>query len=259
MIGMASLSSGSKGNCTIIRHNDELILIDCGLSFKRLRERLSDLDLHEEMIKAVFVTHEHVDHVSGLRVTANKLNVPVYTNQNTGMFLKRKDRAPEDISFFENGSKVNVNGFLVEPFSVPHDGVDTVAYNVFINNIKISVATDFGFSSQSVKQHLKDCDLLLLESNHDVKMLKECTKRPWKIKQRILSKHGHLSNEMCHDILADVLHPGLKQLILGHVSQDTNDYLLVKDLAQKHLELCGYQNLGMHVALQDEVTPFFNV
>lgn len=259
MIGMASLSSGSKGNCTLIRNNDELILIDCGISFKKLKEKLLELDLHEEMISAIFVTHEHVDHVSGLRVTSNKLNIPVYCNQNTGMFLRRKERAPEDMSFFENGSTVNVNQFSVEPFSVPHDGVDTVAYNVFINNIKISVATDFGFASQAVKQQLKGCDLLLLESNHDVKMLQECAKRPWKIKQRILSRHGHLNNEACHEILTDVLHDGLKQLILGHVSQDTNDYSLVRDLAQKHLEHCGYADLGMHVAMQDKVTPFFSV
>jgi phosphoribosyl 1,2-cyclic phosphodiesterase len=259
MIGLSSLSSGSKGNCTVIRNGDDLILIDCGLSFKKLKEKLSEVDLHEDMIRAIFVTHEHTDHVSGLRVTSNKMDIPVFCNQNTGAFLQRKGRAPENLIYFENGSKVSHETFLVEPFSIPHDGVDTVAYNIYINDVKISVATDFGFASQSVKQHLKNSDILLLESNHDVKMLQECTKRPWKIKQRILSRHGHLSNEACHEMLGDVLHPGMKKLILGHVSLDTNDYGLVKDLAQKHLELCGFSDLGMHIAQQNEVSPFFGV
>ncbi|MCM8531694.1 MAG: MBL fold metallo-hydrolase [Lentisphaeraceae bacterium] len=259
MIGLASLSSGSKGNCTVVRNGEDLILIDCGLSFKKLREKLKEHDLHEEMIKAIFVTHEHTDHVSGLRVTSDKMDIPVFCNQNTGAFLKRKERAPQNLNYFENGSSIGHSTFVVEPFSVPHDGVDTVAYNVYVNDIKISVATDFGFASQAVKQNLKGCDLLLLESNHDVKMLQECDKRPWKIKQRILSRHGHFSNETCHEILSDVLHKDLKHLILGHVSQDTNDYLLVHDLAQKHLELSGYGQLGMHVALQNEVSPFFTV
>ncbi|MCM8535104.1 MAG: MBL fold metallo-hydrolase [Lentisphaeraceae bacterium] len=259
MIGLASLSSGSKGNCTVVRNGDDLILIDCGISFKKLKEKLKEHDLHEEMIKGIFVTHEHTDHVSGLRVTSDKMDIPVFCNQNTGAFLKRKERAPQNLNYFENGSSIGHSTFVVEPFSVPHDGVDTVAYNVFVNDIKISVATDFGFASQAVKQNLKGCDLLLLESNHDVKMLQECGKRPWKIKQRILSRHGHLSNETCHEILSDVLHKDLKHLILGHVSQDTNDYSLVKDLAQKHLELSGFEQLGMHVALQNEVSPFFTV
>jgi phosphoribosyl 1,2-cyclic phosphodiesterase len=259
MIGMASLSSGSKGNCTILRNGDEIILIDCGISFKRLKEKLHELELSEEMVTGIFITHEHADHISGVKAVSNKLNLPVYCNQNTGSFLRHKGREPENMLFFENGSKISHKSFMVEPFSIPHDGVDTVAYNVFINNMKISVATDFGFPSQAVKQNLMNADIILLESNYDVKMLQNCDKRPWRIKQRILSRHGHLSNESCLEILGDVLHANLKQLILGHVSQDTNDYALVEDLTKKYLSEHGYGNLPMIVARQEVSTAFISL
>ena len=259
MIGLVSLSSGSSGNAVLIRNNDEAILIDCGISCKKLKEKLSETGIDEGMISGIFVTHEHSDHVSGLRVTADKLGIPAYSNQNTGAFLQRKKRAPENLIYFENGHSVNHGSFVVEPFSVPHDGVDTVAFSVICGTKKITVATDFGYPAQIVRQKIKESDILFLEANHDVKMLQECTKRPWKIKQRILSRHGHLSNESCFELLTEGLHRNLNKLVLGHVSQDTNDYLLVEDLTKKHLEECGYSELSYFVARQDEVSPFFSV
>ena len=259
MNGLISLSSGSSGNAILIKNNDEAILIDCGLSFKKLKEKMAEAEIDPGVITGVFVTHEHSDHVSGLRVAADKLGIPAYTNQNTGAFLQRKNRAPENLIYFENGSTISHGNFVVEPFSVPHDGVDTVAFSVSYGSKKITVATDFGYPSQMVRQKIKNSDLLFLEANHDVKMLQECTKRPWKIKQSILSRHGHLSNESCFDLLTDGLHHGLSNLILGHVSQDTNDYMMVDDLARKHLEECGYSNLPLFVARQDEISPFFQI
>jgi phosphoribosyl 1,2-cyclic phosphodiesterase len=257
MTELLTLSSGSKGNCTLIKNGEELILIDCGLSFKKLKEKLKEAQLCEDMITGVFITHEHGDHVAGLRVTADKLGIPAYVNQNTGAFLRRKKRAPEQVIFFENGGSIAHGSFVVEPFSIPHDGVDTVAFNVYCGSKKISVATDFGYPSQMVKQKLKNCDILLLESNYDQKMLMSSEKRPWKVKQRVLSRHGHLSNEDTMEVLTDVIHGGMKQLILGHVSQDTNDYSLVKDLATKHLEECGLSSIPLHVATQDDISSFF--
>lgn len=259
MPGIISLSSGSQGNATLIRNGDEAILIDCGLSFKKLKEKLSEAEIDPEMISGIFVTHEHADHVSGLRVTADGLGIPAYANQNTGAFLNRKNRAPEEFIFFENGHSVNHGSFLVEPFSIPHDGVDTVAFSVLCGSKKIIVATDFGYPSQLVRQKIKNSDILFIEANHDVKMLQECTKRPWKIKQRILSRHGHLSNESCFDLLSDGLHSSLSKLVLGHVSQDTNDYLMVEDLTAKYLSESGYSELPYYVARQDVVSPFFSV
>ena len=259
MIGIVSLSSGSKGNAILVRNGDEAILIDCGLSFKKLKEKLAEVEVDPEMITGVFVTHEHSDHVSGLRVTADKLGIPAYSNQNTGAFLTHKKRAPQDLVFFENGHSINHGNFLVEPFSVPHDGVDTVAFSVNCGSKKITVATDFGYPSQMVRQKIKDADILFLEANHDVKMLQECDKRPWKVKQRILSRHGHLSNESCFDLLTDGLHSNLTQLVLGHVSKDTNDYSMVEDLTARHLSECGYSELHHYVARQDEVSPFFTL
>jgi phosphoribosyl 1,2-cyclic phosphodiesterase len=256
MIGLASLSSGSKGNSTLLRHGDEAILIDCGLSFKKLKERLAQLDLKETMISAIFVTHEHSDHISGVRVAADKLGIPVYCNHNTGAAMRRKKRAPQELVFFENGGRIEHGAFIVEPFSVPHDGVDTVAYNVYCGERKLSVATDFGFACQAVTQKLKNSDIVLLESNHDVQMLQDAN-RPWPLKQRILGRHGHLSNESAMEILEAILHRDLKQVILAHVSEDANDYGLVADLAQQRLEQCGYGQLPMHVARQHEASAFF--
>ena len=259
MVGLISLSSGSQGNAILIKNNDEAILIDCGLSCKKLREKLNEAEIDEEMISGIFVTHEHSDHVSGLRVTADKFGIPAYTNQNTGAFLSRKNRVPENLIYFENGHAISHGSFVVEPFSVPHDGVDTVAFTVYCGPKKITVATDFGYPSQMVSQKIKDSDILFLEANHDVKMLQECAKRPWKTKQRILSRHGHLSNESCFELVTEALHNDLSKLVLGHVSQDTNDYSMVEDLTAKHLSDCGYSELPFYVAKQHEVSPFFSL
>lgn len=259
MVGLISLSSGSQGNAVLIKNNDEAILIDCGLSCKKLREKLNEAEIDESMLSAIFVTHEHSDHVSGLRVTADKLGIPAYSNQNTGAFLTRKNRAPKELIHFENGHPISHGSFVVEPFSVPHDGVDTVAFSVSCSSKKITVATDFGYASQMVKQRIKESDILFIEANHDVKMLQECDKRPWKIKQRILSRHGHLSNDACFELLSEGLHKDLTQLVLGHVSKDTNDYSLVSDLTSKYLSESGFENLPFYVAQQDEISPFFSV
>ena len=254
MIGLTSLASGSKGNATLIHTLDSAILIDCGISRKKLLNKLDELEISKDIIKAIFVTHEHSDHISGLRVTSDSWNIPVYCNTETGMVLRSKGRAPETMHFFQNGSTIDTAGFTIEPFSIPHDGVNTVAYLVYRDGVKIGVATDFGFPSLTVQQKLKDCHAMLLECNHDVEMLQQCPKRPWKLKQRILSKHGHLSNDHCLEMISNIHSDKLHSLILGHVSQDTNDYGLVKDIGQEHLEKIGRQDINMLVADQEKIT-----
>ena len=246
---MSCLASGSSGNATLIYTEKDALLIDCGLSYKKLQEVLDTIEYDKGKIRAIFITHEHSDHIAGLKITAKNLKIPVYCNLETSMALKHKKCMLEDVQIFVNGSSIGIEDFVVSAFSIPHDGVNTVAYNIFYNQKKIAVATDFGFPAQSVIKHLQNCDVLLLESNYDEDKLLE-SERPWKVKQRILGKHGHLSNESCQEILQQVLSPKLLHLILGHISVEANDVNLVRELTQRTFQNLGYSHIELKVFKQ---------
>ena len=255
MLGICSLASGSKGNATLIQSDNQAVLIDCGISCKKLMGKFDELEFDPQKLNAIFVTHEHGDHISGIRVTAKKLGIPVYANVMTNQILKSKNKAAEQMTVFDNGAMIPVGDLVVEPFSVPHDGVDTVAYIVYKDDKKVAVATDFGFPSQTVKQKLQNCDAMILESNYDQQMLME-SDRPWSLKQRIMGRHGHLSNEQCLEMMDSVVHSKMKHLVLGHVSMHANDYGLVHELAQEKMRQMGLdKEVALSVGHQDNITP----
>ena len=171
MLAMTSLISGSSGNCTLITSEEDAVLIDCGLSFRNLEKRLQELSFDINKIKAVFITHEHNDHISGLKPIINKLGVTAYFNMETSLALKYKKHLPTRYKIFENFSEINIGKLLIYPFAVPHDGANTVAYSVSLDEKKVAVATDFGFDDLNVLNCLQGCNALLLESNHDVEQL----------------------------------------------------------------------------------------
>ena len=255
MLGITSLASGSAGNATLIEAENEAVLIDCGLSFKKLKEKLAEISFDLDKLKAIFVTHEHGDHIAGIKTAGNSLKIPVYANLMTSDIIRSKNKAPDKFTIFENGCQIPVGTMIVESFSVPHDGVDSVAYCIYNGDKKIAVATDFGFPSQAIKMKLKDCDALVLEANYDEEMIRNVN-RPWRTIQRIMGRHGHLSNEQSMEILESVAQSEkLHTVIMGHVSRDSNTYEIVEETSINTLNSINRGDITLKVARQDEITP----
>ncbi len=238
---VAIISSGSKANCAYIEHDGEAILIDCGLTAKECRRRLDELKIDACKIKAILLTHEHSDHLRGVSVLSRQLSVPVFANLSTGKFVQNVYA----LENFMTGEDFQYKNFEIYPFSVVHDAVDPVGFSIIAGNSKYTQATDLGRVTNIVKQAAKDSDFLLLESNYDQQMLQDC-QYPWQLKQRISSAHGHLSNEDASLFLSELQAPNLKHVVLGHLSENSNQpNLAIKaasefnDLGKYHSFLCG--------------------
>lgn len=218
-----SLFSSSSGNCTYIGTAREGILIDAGVSAKKISEALNARDIPPENIKAVFVTHEHTDHTSGIRVLASKHRIPVYATHGTLAGLENggilNGKFPCDV-ICENGFEVC--GMFVSPFKTPHDANESCGYTVMMpDGRKIAVATDIGCMNADIIAAVAKSDLVLIESNHDVGMLQNGP-YPYTLKKRILSSVGHLSNESCAETVKTLLEKGTARFFLGHLSEQNN-------------------------------------
>lgn len=260
MFRLTSLASGSSGNATLIESEQSAVLLDCGISRKKLLQRLEEREIDFEKIEAVVVTHEHGDHISGLRPVCSKVKLPVYCNANTGAILARRKKLELNYHLFDNGSRFSVGDIEIEGFSVPHDGVDTCAYSFYHGQGNITVVTDLGSLTPLVKARAAAADVLFLEANHDLDQLMNCG-RPWRTIQRIMGPHGHLNNEQAAELLRETLPLGrLKNLMLGHVSRDANDYGQVKDLMQQLLDEAGLlESVGLRVSTEEGCTDSFSV
>lgn len=253
-LGITVLGSGSRGNATVIHTQQEAILIDAGFSARELRTRMQHVGLDSALLKAVIISHEHSDHVRGLRVIAKQLELPIYANRRTADVLRHRDEKLGAMTIFAAGTPFRIGGFAVEPFSIPHDANDPVAFVVRNGSAKVGIATDLGHASNVVAYQLRECHALVLESNHDRIMLGN-SNRPWSLKQRIMSRHGHLSNDCCLDLLRQVLHAETRHVVLAHASEECNCYDLVKKGSEDTLRQMGRLDVGLHVARQDEPLP----
>lgn len=220
-----SIASGSSGNCIYIGSDKTHILIDTGISGRRIEQGLNEIGIKGGELTGILLTHEHSDHVRGLGILARKYGVPVYSTRETleavkgmkslGDYPKELLRPiSQDVDFF-------LGDLEIKPFRIDHDAVNPVAYRVQNDRRSVAVATDLGHYSQYIVDHLQGLDVLLLESNHDVKML-EAGPYPYYLKRRILSDYGHLSNENAGRLLSCLLHDQLKHILLGHLSKENN-------------------------------------
>ncbi|MBJ94371.1 MAG: MBL fold metallo-hydrolase [Rickettsiales bacterium] len=216
---VVSLASGSKGNATVVVSGSSALLVDCGVSCKQVLMRMEAAGLAPLSLKGILITHEHSDHIAGLRVTAQRLKLPVYVSAAASSAL----RLPADIELhsFTPGEPFFLAGFEVEPFRIPHDSVDAVAYLIGRAGRWLGICTDLGSVTRLVIDKLKRCQLLLLEFNHDVGMLLDGP-YPWQLKQRVRSRHGHLSNEQAGKLLEAVAGPHLEAVLLAHLSEKNN-------------------------------------
>jgi phosphoribosyl 1,2-cyclic phosphodiesterase len=253
-LGVTVLGSGSKGNAVLIHCGGDAILIDAGFSLKETRRRLAEAGMPEDMLRAIIVTHEHDDHVRGLRVCANHYKVPVYSTRQCADVLRRRDSKIGQLTLFAAGSPFTVSRFALEPFSIPHDANDPVGFIVRYGERKVGIATDMGHASAMVEYQLRACDTLMLESNHDLNLLAAST-RPWSLKQRIMGRHGHLSNDATLELLKRVVAKNTRHVILAHMSQECNRLDLVERCGQQCLEHLQRSDIKMSVASQDRPLP----
>ncbi len=222
---MVSIASGSSGNCIYIGSDNTHILVDAGISNRRIETGLKELGLSPGELSGILITHEHSDHIKGLGVLARKYDMPIYSTRETLEEIqdsKSLGEIPGELMHpILPDHDFKLGDLDIKPFSIDHDAANPVAYRVENNRKSVAVATDMGHYSQYIIDHLKDLDAILLESNHDVKML-EAGPYPYYLKRRILGDYGHLSNENAGKLLSNILHDNLKHIFLGHLSKENN-------------------------------------
>ncbi|WP_180541327.1 MBL fold metallo-hydrolase [Nevskia soli] len=228
MVKFCVLSSGSTGNAALLATSHTRILIDAGLSLRELSKRLASIGESCEQLDAILLTHEHSDHISGLLrlLRKRKFTIPVYSTRLTAPEIDWEEAEPR-LQCFQAGMSFTIGDIAVQSFSIPHDARDPVGFCFRAGGVRIGLATDLGYIPDSLRFHLREVDLLLLESNHDIEMLK-VGPYPWSVKQRVMGRRGHLSNDVVCDFLTSDLDPWTRTLILGHLSEHNNHPELVR-------------------------------
>lgn len=237
IIKICLLASSSAGNATFIGTEKTRILIDAGLSARQITARLAAIGENPANLDAILITHEHSDHVAGLPVLTRqqKRLVPVFMSHFTANEMDWDGAEPPPLECFQAGSRLEIGDFSVQSFTIPHDSVDPVGFTLTSGGAKVAVATDLGYMPDSVKYHLQGAHFLLLESNHHPELLK-VGPYPWHIKQRILSRKGHLSNDAASEYIAADLSSEIQTLVLGHLSEQNNTVWDAELAARQALE-----------------------
>lgn len=257
MLKFCSLYSGSSGNSIFLSDGRTKLLIDAGLSAKRIVEALVSIGENPSELSAVLISHEHSDHIKGAGILSRKFNIPVYANENTWEAMSSM-LGPVNLAnrlYFNTGKEFQIGEIAIRAFAIPHDACDPVGYSFFAENKKVTVATDIGHISLELLNCLEASDLLLLESNHDVEMLR-IGPYPWHLKKRIAGEHGHLSNEAAGKVIAYMAEKGTKRFLLGHLSRENNFPELAYQTVCNALfekQMCVGTDILLDVALRDRV------
>ena len=261
-ITVTMLASGSRGNCAIVASATTRILVDAGISGRETFTRMKSLGEDPHALAAILITHEHSDHVYGLATLAKRLRIPIFMTGATHQAWARAIRNQqgekpqvEKLERFDAGHRFQVGDIEVKPFTIPHDAADPVGFTFRAEGIKLGFATDLGYLPASVRDHLRGCDVLVMESNHDLEMLR-VGPYPWSVKQRVMSRVGHLSNEALADFFSNDYDNSAAFVILAHLSQENNHPELARREAERALSQRGglFQNRVL-LAAQAEVLP----
>ncbi len=250
-VKLTILGSGSAGNCAYLETDETRLLIDAGLSGRQIRGRLASIGRTPELLSGILVTHEHSDHVQGLSTLCAKFQIPVFCNRLTKEAIENQFDTRFDCRIFSTGATFEVGDVVVDTFSVPHDAYDPVGFLLRTTAGNIGFLTDLGHATKLVMERVRTANVLLLETNYDLKLLQEDTKRPWSIKQRILSRHGHLSNEDAAGVVEQIVSAGLRHLYLGHLSRDCNQPKRAIDAVSERLQKMGAHHVRIEAASQD--------
>lgn len=250
-----SFASGSNGNCYLIKNDTSALLIDAGISGKKIFQGLEDTGTPKEAVSAILITHEHSDHISSLPIVTKKLpNIIAYANESTWAAIDRPV-APEKQRTFHTGENFCIDDFCIRPFPIPHDAAEPVGFSIYGEDRQISIVTDVGYITEEIRDEIIDADLLVLEANHEKEILLMGS-YPYPLKRRILGEKGHLSNVSAGECLCSIVEarPKKRQILLGHLSKENNDpsvaLLAVKNaLIEKNIIPGG--DLQLEVAMRD--------
>lgn len=238
-----TIASGSSGNCTFISSDKTHIIVDVGISMKRIIEGLSDQELSLDRIDGIFITHEHIDHIKSLGAISRRYGIKIFATRETfNQFINPRYKKSlgyideELYNIIEPDNKYYIGDMIFEPHSIWHDAADPVCYSFYANNKKISIATDLGAYDDYIVNKLSDSDVILLEANHDIRML-QVGPYPYNVKMRILGNRGHLSNETSGKLLSRLMSDKVQKIILGHLSKENNYDELAYETVKS--ELCN--------------------
>ena len=248
------LGSGSGGNASFLETDQTRILIDAGLSGRQIRLRLAQLGRAPETLDGILLTHEHSDHTQGLKAICKKLDIPIYCNRLTADELRFRLKIDLNIRQFVTGEPFEIGNMEIENFSVPHDAQDPVGFHVKTSDGGIGILTDLGQTTRLVLERVRGAKVLLIEANYDLNRLQEDTRRPWATKQRIMSRHGHLSNRDTADAIETLAKGKLENVVLCHLSGDCNTPEIAHRSITEKLNKSGIYNIKITVSNQGEPT-----
>jgi len=255
------LGSGSAGNSALIATDHCKILVDGGLSARQLVLRLEQCGVTPEQLDGVLLTHEHGDHVCGLEVLFRKLKIPIYANSQTAEAVRSGYSLDQHRHWriFRTGSEFKICDIVVQTFPVPHDAVDPVGFAFYAGSSGLGFITDLGYATKMIVERLRNVHTLVIETNHDEKLLQNDTHRPWPVKQRIQSRHGHLSNNAAATVIEELLPGKIDRVVLGHLSRDCNTPHLALQTIRDALSKSGKIDIEVFCASQSEISPCFRI
>ena len=261
-----SIASGSSGNCIYVGTQETHLLIDVGISGRRIEKGLNELDLTGKDVDGILITHEHSDHIGGLGVISRKYQIPIYTTGGTADAISRSKglgQLPQGlIQEIQEDEPFQIKDLKVNAFTIPHDAAQPVGFRIEHDSSSVGIATDLGKYNDYIVEHLQGLDALLLEANHDIRML-QVGKYPYYLKQRILGDKGHLSNERAGQLLTRLIHDDLQAVLLGHLSKENNMPELAYEAVRVEMTMAdegiAVRDLPMQVARRNEVTPVIHI
>jgi len=248
------LGSSSAGNATYIELDGLKILVDAGLCYRSIKNRLAELGVEVSALDAIFITHEHADHINGLKTLLNHHKIPVYCTRFTAQAIEEILKIEADFYIFSQCEPFRFHTIQAEAFPVFHDAQDPVGFCFYTKNGKLGMVSDIGYLTLMVKQKLAGCHVLIVESNHDPKLLMADIRRPMSLKQRIKGKQGHLSNADACKLVDEIAHAQLKHVVLYHLSQDCNLPSLAYGLMKNTLSERGFHQTDIHLTYADKMS-----
>ncbi len=258
MLNFCSLYSGSSGNCLLIQSDKSNILVDCGVSMKKIGDSLNKYGLNFDDLDAILITHEHSDHVKALSTITKNFDTPIYANIETTSKLKNVKL--DNFKYFKIDNDFKIGNLNIHPFSIPHDAANPCGFSIYNNRKKITIATDLGHMNDDLFENLKYSNLLLLESNYEPEML-NCSKYPFLLKKRIAGPKGHLSNQVAGKTISELSKYNLETVFLGHLSKENNlpelaYETVISELRENNVDT---NTLTIDVAHRDKNSQFVNI
>jgi phosphoribosyl 1,2-cyclic phosphodiesterase len=252
-LSLANLGSGSKGNATVVASQGSAVLVDCGLSCKQIRKRMTAVGMDPKRLDGIVITHEHADHVAGIAVTARQLGIPIHATERAGEKLRKRGRLGDgvEIRSFVPGRPFQVGELKIDAFRISHDAIDPVGYVIALGQDRVGLATDMGAPSPQVVEALRSCRAVLLEFNHDLDLLLH-GEYPWHLKQRVRSRLGHLSNAQAAAVVRELRQGKVEELVIGHISEANNTPELALHAAREAVGTRARGRIRVHLARQDE-------